>query len=465
MANSIKQRSITDFFNTDYFSYGAYTLQHRALPSIIDGFKPSARKIVHAALQTLNTTKESKMLNLIGDIYKLSAYFHGDTSLESTIVGTLSSKYTDSLAPLEIVGSGGELRNRASAAPRYLAVKLSKYAKLLSQDTEILEYNYDGDDKVEPKYYLPLIPTVLAKRDQGMALGYSNFFGMSLNPVDLVDACHELVTTGELKKTTLIPYIDGYDGEYRKIPDGRIWAAAQYTIHDNKIVYTELMPSETFYSFETHLNEQMTKGQILDWENNSEDDAIEYVVHISPEKLQKLIKQNKHWSVLKLGEYFRKPTLNFLDEHSKVRSFSTPEEVLKYFVNFRMSKYDDLKAAKIAALSGKIGKANMVKRFIDMYLKDEIKLNKVPIADVKKQLDTFKIDHYVLQSPISKLTIEEYNKLVDEIAALEKTKAYFEETSVTTLYLTDLKSFRKEILKDFPKQKYTYLANYGSDSN
>lgn len=461
MSNT-KTKSLTDFFSNEYQEYGKYTLQNRALPSIIDGFKPSARKIVHAALRSLSVSKPTKMMNLIGDIYKMSAYHHGETSLSSTIVGTLSSKYTDSLAPLTIIGSGGELRNRASAAPRYLSVQLSKYARLLSQDTEILEYNYDGEDRIEPKFYLPLIPTVLAKRDQGMALGYSYSFNMSINPVDLVDACIELVKTKQLKKTVLVPYIDGYNGEYRKIPDGRIWAAARYEMLDDKVIYTELMPSETFYSFETHLNEQIEKGNIIDWENESEDDDIKYIVHINPTNLQKLIKQNKHWSVLKLGEYFRKPTLNYLDENSKVISFTNIEDVVKYFVKFRLSKYAELKAAKIAVITTKINKANMLKRFIDLYLSDDIKLQKVAIKDVKLQLDTFNIEYFVLQSAISKLTKEEYDRLVKEIIELEKLRKYFEITTTETLYLGDLKSFRKDIAKDFPAQQYVYLHEYSN---
>ena len=78
------ERTITDFFNTDYKDYSKYVIATRALPSIVDGFKVGARKIMHAALNgAAKSGKEIKMLNLVGDVYNLSYFLHGDQSLNS----------------------------------------------------------------------------------------------------------------------------------------------------------------------------------------------------------------------------------------------------------------------------------------------------------------------------------------------------------------------------------------------
>lgn len=44
-------KSITDFLNVEYLNYSLATVGDRAIPSICDGFKPGARKIVHAMFE------------------------------------------------------------------------------------------------------------------------------------------------------------------------------------------------------------------------------------------------------------------------------------------------------------------------------------------------------------------------------------------------------------------------------
>ena len=46
----INKRTITNFLNTEYLNYAFSVLEERAIPSVIDGFKPGARKIMHASL-------------------------------------------------------------------------------------------------------------------------------------------------------------------------------------------------------------------------------------------------------------------------------------------------------------------------------------------------------------------------------------------------------------------------------
>ena len=50
------KRTITNFLNTEYLNYAFSVLEERAIPSVIDGFKPGARKIMHASLA--GTTKD-----------------------------------------------------------------------------------------------------------------------------------------------------------------------------------------------------------------------------------------------------------------------------------------------------------------------------------------------------------------------------------------------------------------------
>ena len=83
-------KSITDFLNVEYLNYASNIVSDRAIPSICDGFKPGARKIVHAMFEgSLKNGSTSKLLALVGDTMKISLYAHGDGSLTSTIIITI----------------------------------------------------------------------------------------------------------------------------------------------------------------------------------------------------------------------------------------------------------------------------------------------------------------------------------------------------------------------------------------
>ena len=55
---SAVKRKAQDFFDTEYLGYARYVVENRAIPSLVDGFKPSQRKIAYAANKLWKTGKE-----------------------------------------------------------------------------------------------------------------------------------------------------------------------------------------------------------------------------------------------------------------------------------------------------------------------------------------------------------------------------------------------------------------------
>ena len=116
---TLTNKNISEFLNTDYLQFAFSVIEDRALPSVIDGFKPAARKVVHAALA--GSTKDGKLYKLLalsGDAMRVSLYAHGDASLNSVIVG-LCKPFIDNLNPLESDSQVGTIRDpNACGAPR-----------------------------------------------------------------------------------------------------------------------------------------------------------------------------------------------------------------------------------------------------------------------------------------------------------------------------------------------------------
>jgi DNA topoisomerase-2 len=447
----MQTRTIFDFYSTDYLDYARYTVENRALPSILDGLKPGGRKILHAALETLSYDKSVKMLDLVGSTYSKSGFHHGNSSLESTIIN-LGSQYIDTFAPIIIDGTGGSLRSYASAAPRYLGVQLSKYAKLYEHDSEILQYNYDGEDKIEPKYYLPIIPMLLMKRDMGIALGYAYNNDLSIHPISLIDAC-----IGRLshKSTELLPYVHEYDGYWSKSDDGRYVSSGHCEYHADKIIVTSLSVNQTFGSFEKNLAKLLERGTIVKWENDSVKGKIRYIIHVNATKLQTIVTRNLQHRIFKTAEYIQKPTLYVLDEFKKVLHFKNHDAVIDYFVKFRLNKYDELRSFKIKAYEAKLKQLEMIRKFIDLYLNGTIIINNsVSQEDLEKTLSKHKIDASVLDIPIKQLTKARYEKLTADITELQTKIDYIKTTSKETLYMNDLLALKEQIKSDFPFQEF-----------
>jgi DNA topoisomerase-2 len=57
----------------------------RSIPSVIDGLKPSQRKVLYGCFKR-NLQAETKVVQLAGYIAEKTCYHHGETSLHSTIV-------------------------------------------------------------------------------------------------------------------------------------------------------------------------------------------------------------------------------------------------------------------------------------------------------------------------------------------------------------------------------------------
>ena len=97
--HSIVKRYTKDFLNTEVKEYAIYVIKTRSLPSVMDGMRIGARKILYAAITgDLKKNNKIKMPSLIGDTMKLE-FHHGDISLKNTIeqLGSESEVFDNSI--------------------------------------------------------------------------------------------------------------------------------------------------------------------------------------------------------------------------------------------------------------------------------------------------------------------------------------------------------------------------------
>ena len=77
---------ISDFINNEMIEFSLYD-NDRSIPSVVDGLKPSQRKVMYVALKVLNQSTKYKVAQFASEVAKQAEYHHGEKSLEEAIVG------------------------------------------------------------------------------------------------------------------------------------------------------------------------------------------------------------------------------------------------------------------------------------------------------------------------------------------------------------------------------------------
>ena len=73
----------------------------------------------------------------------------------------------------------------------------------------------------------------------------------------------------------------------------------------------------------------------------------------------------------------------------------------------------------------------------------------VKTKEIKEDLKKYDLPDSVLSIQISKLTEEEKKELLKKNKEIEKELDYIQNTSITDMYIKDLKTLKKEIEQDF----------------
>lgn len=452
-------RNITDFLNADYLQFAFSVIEDRALPSVIDGLKPAARKVIHAALT--GSTKDGKLYKLLalsGDAMRVSLYSHGDASLNSVIVG-LCKPFIDNLNPLESDSQVGTIRDpNACGAPRYLYVKHSKYMDLIYKtDIDLTEQIFEEGQYVEPICYYPIIPTVLCKNNKGIAIGYA-MHNQACNPIDVIDACLEILKSKKelnLFKTIIRPYVKGTKQDNWKYIDGKWFSYGEWKVNKSKdlFVVTDLPADVSYEDFEKLLNKLVDSQYMKDWKNLSQDGNIVYECQFFKGQLNKLCKgknaENVIVNKMKLIKQVPDDLLWLLDEHHKLKYFKDKYDVVRYFVNFRLSIYTERKKKLVKLLEEKYKNNSDLVKFIELVCKGKLKIRNRSKNDIKVDMDVQKLPFTLISTPMSKVTIEERNELLKQNEEIKKQLEYIKNTTENQMYINDLTHLRKELVQDF----------------
>jgi topoisomerase-4 subunit A len=186
---------ITGMYKEWFLDYASYVILERAVPALMDGFKPVQRRIMHS-MKEMDDGRYNKVANIIGNTMKYHP--HGDASIGDALVQVGQKELL-----IDMQGNWGNiLTGDSAAAARYIEARLSKFASHIVFNSKTTEWlpSYDGRNK-EPKLLPVKFPLLLAQGAEGIAVGMACKI-MPHNFIELVDASIDVLRG---KKTNLMP--------------------------------------------------------------------------------------------------------------------------------------------------------------------------------------------------------------------------------------------------------------------
>jgi DNA topoisomerase II len=202
----------SDFVNRELILFSAYDNQ-RSIPHLFDGFKPSQRKVLYACIKR-NLKNELKVAQLAGSVAELSAYHHGEKSLQDTIVNMAQnfcgSNNINLLTPSGQFGTR-RMGGKDHASARYIFTKLEKVTRTIfhPDDDELLDYIQEEGQTIEPVFYMPVIPMALVNGTDGIGTGWSSTIN-NYNAYNIIENIRRKIAGQPLQPMN--PYYYGFDG-------------------------------------------------------------------------------------------------------------------------------------------------------------------------------------------------------------------------------------------------------------
>lgn len=145
-----------------------YTIQERAMPSLIDGLKPVQRFVLYSAIKS--AMRDFKKVAATGSVVSEYGYNHGEVAAVESLA-LMSNTWSNNYPLLEGRGNFGSRAVQDGAAARYIFTKVHDNFHALFKDSDLAPPHRKPEYSI-PQFYLPVLPFVLFNGVSGIATGF-----------------------------------------------------------------------------------------------------------------------------------------------------------------------------------------------------------------------------------------------------------------------------------------------------
>ena len=357
----------------------------RSIPHIMDGLKPSQRKVLFACFKKgcFHRRNEVRVAQLAAYTSEHAMYHHGEASLQGTIVG-MAQNYVGSnninlLYPQGQFGSR-ILGGKDAAQPRYIHTYLEKITPMLfpKEDFPVLKYLDDDGLPIEPVYYAPIIPLILVNGCSGIGTGYSSSVPQ-YDPLDVINHI-KFMLRKKPEHLDIKPYYNGFTGTTEKV-DNKYITTGSYKILKSGVRITELPIGKWSQQYKEFLDNSIIEktkdnqisGFIISIEDNCTDSTIDFFIRVKADLLASWCTHSKIIKDLKLTSSITETNMH-LYYNNTIRKYNSPNAIMEKYYNKRYTIYKERKDFQIFTINNQIEKLSAKKRYVEEFNDGKISL-------------------------------------------------------------------------------------------
>lgn len=474
LAKNEEHITYQDFINRELIHFSVYDVK-RSIPSVVDGLKPSQRKIIYCCFKR-NQVEEVKVAQLAGYVSEHAAYHHGEASLQGAIIcmaqDFVGSNNINLLHPSGMFGTR-RLGGKDASAPRYIFTYLDPITSKIfkKEDANLLTYLEDDGYKVEPEFYTPILPCVLINGACGIGTGFSTTVP-SYNPRDITNCMREIIRRHgidtELREriNEFVPWYRGFTGMIEAVGNGAFASRGRYMKTGEKTIEVLELPvglwTEDYKAF---LEDYLEKNPkiLKDYETHSTNHTVRFILHFQPGELARFEDSSLFEKEFKLySKNITTTNMHLFDVHGRIKKYDSIADIVGDFYEVRLTYYMKRKAALIAALEDDMEVLRAKVRMIDEVEKGDLRIVGVKREDVETQLvargyPPRKINaaseyEYLLRMPVYSFTSEKRDELRAELKKKENELERYKALTVEEIWLNELDEFEEEYGKFFERK-------------
>lgn len=473
----------------------------RSLPHLIDGLKPSQRKILYSCFKR-NLKEEIRVAQLAGYVSEHAAYHHGEASLMSTIIGMAQNFVgSNNINLLRPVGQFGSrlLGGKDSASARYIHTYLEDVVNKIfrKEDSCLLKYLDDDGELVEPEYYLPVVPLLAINGSVGIGTGYSTDIPPH-KPDDIVSLIrHRLLGNIEsLEGRPLDPWWWGFKGKTVRTDENTWVTKGLYEFNDEKktVTITELPVGTWTKDYKAFLDElcetddkkvkgakkeakkvekggsvvsKGTKGTkaskddeepvgIKGFDDLYNDIDVKFILYFTDDGYE-AVKDDKEKfeKKFKLKSSWKTTNMTCFDTDFNIVKYKTVGDIIEKFIEKRLPMYEARRQSILETLKKQIEELDARRRFIQAILDERLILQKKTDDEIVAQLkvcnipplsnptapDEYDSYEYCVKMRIDRVkqsaVIELDKQITDKRTEIERLEA----ETASSLWMADLDDF------------------------
>ena len=435
--DSVTTYPVSELAANEWKGFALYTVESRAIPSMVDGMKPSQRFYLYSSIQ--NSRREFKKVSAVAGVISDYGYAHGETSAAGS--GQLmAAEWSNNICLVEGRGAFGSRLVQTAAAPRYTYTRLDKNFDRYIRDIDLAPEHVDPEHE-PPAFYVPVIPLVLVNGVKGIATGFATNI-LPRDPVDLARACREYIQTGKIAKRVAIKFPDFSGKVSYDVVKGRYDCVGRYELKSK----TVLLITEVPYGFDREsyvqvLDKLEEDGSIVSYEDQCDKNGFRFEIKLKQSVAADLT-DAKIVQMFKLSKPFAE-NLTVIDFNGKLREYEDERQLVKDFCEYRNTVLDKRIMKRKQEFNEEVRWLTVKMQFIQAVIDNQIKFKNQKKDAVCKQIlaETSAVDSdcdRLLRINLMNLTSEMVKQLKDEIEVAKKELKFWQKTTVKEQFLCDL---------------------------